>query len=98
MCNAPEIKFQSWPTNETLAFGNCPPPRVIQKVISGRQQFEEIVHHKQSKDELVSNIMTLLQKTDKYWPDEELKFRAPDWGKQLSSICVKMPEEGYGSR
>lgn len=34
----------------------------------------------------------------RYWPDDELARRAPNWGEHLSSLCVKMPEAGYGTR
>ena len=34
----------------------------------------------------------------RHWPDEELKRRAPIYGEHLSSIHVKIPEAGYGTR
>lgn len=98
MCNAPEVKLLDWPTNEVLAFGNCPPPRVIQKVLAGQKIFNKIVHQPLSKDALVLELMNLLKNNEKHWPDDELLFRAPSWAEKLSSICVNIPEEGYGSR
>lgn len=68
------------------------------KVTGGRQKFEEIVKQSKDRDSLVENLMAMLSCRDKYWPDAELKRRAPKWGESLSSICVKMQEAGYGTR
>lgn len=96
-CNTPNVA-QKWPSGKVLAFGNSPPPKTLQKVIAGRTQFERIVNENPTKEKLVGDLMQLLQNGEKHWPDSELEFRAPNWAPKLSSICVKMPEEGYGSR
>lgn len=96
-CNAPSVA-REWPSSQVLAFGNSPPPKTLEKVKAGRKQFEEIVSRNLTKDELVDNLMQLLRNGERHWPDSELLFRAPNWGPQLSSICVKMVAEGYGSR
>lgn len=98
LCNAPETVTTEWPSDEVLAFGNCPPSRVLRKVVAGRKQFEEIVHRDLKKEDIVSELMNLLRDTEKHWPDDELLFRAPIWGERLSSVCVDLEDEGYGSR
>lgn len=98
LCNAPKVTCKQWPTNEVLAFGNSPPPKTLQKVNAGRKYFQEIVAHEHQKDELVTELMQLLLRDQRHWPDDELTLRAPNWAERLSSIHVKMPEEGYGSR
>lgn len=62
--------------------------------------FEDVVSNSESqtKDELVQNLLRLLCNREKNWPDDELQRRAPNWCESLSSICVKMPHDGYGSR
>lgn len=82
-----------------MGFGNsllaCP----LQKVNAGQRYFEEILKKsQQSKDELVQNLMGLLCKSNKHWPDVELHRRKPEWSELLSSIYVKIPQVGYGSR
>jgi uncharacterized protein with NRDE domain len=34
----------------------------------------------------------------RFWPDEELSKRQPQWGHDLSHINVKMLKAGYGTR
>lgn len=96
-CNAPSIA-QEWPAGKVLAFGNCPPPKSLEKAKAGRKQFEEIVNRNLNRDVLVDSLMQLLQNGETHWPDAELERRAPNWAPRLSSICVKMLAEGYGSR
>lgn len=95
--NAPCI-MKEWPDGEALGFGNSPPTSTLKKVKAGLKQFEEIIHQNQSKEKLVSNLMSLLQDRQKHYPDSELLRRAPNWCEPLSSIGVQMPEVGYGSR
>lgn len=90
---------QEWPQNEALAFGNSLAKQPLQKVTAGREKFRKIVENRnQSKDELIKHLTELLCDRERHWPDEELHRRAPNWSNQLCSICVKMPEQGYGSR
>lgn len=88
-----------WSTNKYLGFGNSLIAQPLQKVIAGQKLFENIVKDStQSKDELVESLMDLLCKREKHWPDDELHRRAPHWAESLSSIHVRIPDEGYGSR
>lgn len=88
-----------WSPNEYLGFGNSLISQPLQKVIAGQQLFEDVVKDStQSKDELVQRLMGLLCRSEKHWPDDELHRRAPHWSESLSSICVRIPDSGYGSR
>lgn len=100
--NAPATN-QAWPTAATLGFGNSPPHTPLAKVSAGRRQFDEIVQSAEADAEqrptLVAKLMGLLQDRTKHWPDAELSRRAPQWGRDLSSICVRVPGgAGYGTR
>ncbi|KAJ6634722.1 Transport and Golgi organization protein 2 [Pseudolycoriella hygida] len=97
-CSNKPIGYQYFPNDTALAFGNSPPETPLQKVIGGKLKFLEIIQHQEDKDVLVNNLMEMLSCRDKYWPDDELKRRAPKWGECLSSICVKMQVAGYGTR
>lgn len=101
--NAPATN-QEWPDTAALGFGNSPPHTPLAKVSAGRRQFDEIVHSAAAaaaadRDKLVANLMGLLQDQTKCWPDAELARRAPNWGRDLSSICVRVSgDAGYGTR
>ncbi|XP_075158707.1 transport and golgi organization 2 isoform X3 [Haematobia irritans] len=89
--------------NTCYGFGNSLPSAPFEKVRNGRNRFEKIVedfqqqeHPEQSK--LIDQLMQLLKCKEKFWPDAELKRRAPNWGEYLSSLNVSVPGCGYGSR
>lgn len=91
--------MSKWSPNKYLGFGNSLIAQPLQKVIAGQKLFEDIVKDSnQPKDELVQSLMDLLCRSEKYWPDDELHRRAPHWSESLSSICVRIPDSGYGSR
>ncbi|XP_017094614.2 transport and Golgi organization protein 2 isoform X1 [Drosophila bipectinata] len=81
-------------------FGNSLPHTPFEKVRHGRDEFETIVqeHGTASVETLADHLLQLLKKKHKFWPDVELKRRAPNWGEGLSSLNVHIPEHGYGSR
>lgn len=88
-----------WSLNEPLAFGNSLSHQPLQKVKAGKEKFREIVSRtNQTKNELVDNLIELLCDRERHWPDDELMRRKPMWADKLCSICVNMPEVGYGSR
>lgn len=88
-----------WPQNKALAFGNSLTKEPLKKVTAGREKFQTIVNdRKQTKEELIQNLTELLCDRERHWPDDELHRRAPNWSEKLCSICVKMPEQAYGSR
>lgn len=82
---------------EVHGFGNSPYTIPLRKVIHGKEKFQHVVKSA-GKNNLVQELMEFLKDDQKYWPDDELTRRAPRWGEKLSSVCVKMPIEGYGSR
>ncbi|XP_017466372.1 PREDICTED: transport and Golgi organization protein 2 isoform X2 [Rhagoletis zephyria] len=92
-------------------FGNSLASAPFQKVINGRQRFQNIVEDFHSKlaaapteamhnmqADLVTNLKNLLKCEHKFWPDAELARRAPNWGEYLSALNVSVPSAGYGSR
>lgn len=96
--NAPCEKHY-WPENTPLGFSNSPYKTPFQKVIYGQEIFGNIINeHQNDKSELVKCCMNLLKDSKKCWPDSELETRAPTWGEDLSSVCVKILKAGYGSR
>lgn len=98
--NAPQVSF-NLPLSKSYGFGNSPLATPLEKVKNGTIKFDRVIEEQSNGDDkvkLVESLMTLLKCNEKYWPDEELKRRAPKWGEHLSRICVKMPEAGYGSR
>lgn len=97
-CSNVHEERREWPSSKVLAFGNSPPQISLEKVKGGKKKFEDIVHRDQSKEDLVDSLMDLLKDRERHWPDAELYKRAPNWGEFLSSVCVHMPEAGYGSR
>ncbi|XP_037041020.1 transport and Golgi organization protein 2 [Bradysia coprophila] len=97
-CSNVPVGLQEWPCDTVHGFGNSPPETPMAKVVGGKSKFQEIIAQHDDKDVLVENLMAMLSSRDKYWPDDELRRRAPRWGESLSSICVKMPEAGYGTR
>lgn len=103
--NAPN-DLKTFAEKQCYGFGNSPGESPFQKVIAGRNRFEQILeeYHKtsqeneQSQNDLVKKCFDLLKDEQKHWPDAELAGRAPNWGNYLSAINVKIPEAGYGSR
>jgi len=97
-CSNVHEEQREWPEGKVLGFGNSPPHISLEKVKGGQKKFEDIVLQDQSKEDLVDSLMGLLKDRERHWPDAELYKRAPNWGELLSSVCVQMPEAGYGSR
>lgn len=97
-CNV-NNEARQWPQNVVLGFGNSLTNQPLQKVKGGREKFRAIVKRQgQSKEELVKSLNELLMDREKYWPDDELHRRAPNWSNQLCSICARVPSAAYGSR
>ncbi|KAJ8930561.1 hypothetical protein NQ314_016623 [Rhamnusium bicolor] len=83
---------------QTLAFGNSPTYSPLRKVMEGRNKFEEIINRDLHNDELVEELLKLLKDKSSHLPDPELEKRAPVDYPLLSSIFVKIEQEGYGTR
>ncbi|XP_017016067.2 transport and Golgi organization protein 2 isoform X1 [Drosophila takahashii] len=81
-------------------FGNSLPHTPFEKVRHGQQEFEAIVreHGGASVETLSSQLMQLLRNKHRFWPDAELKRRAPNWGEGLSALNVHIADHAYGSR
>ncbi|XP_022228400.1 transport and Golgi organization protein 2 isoform X1 [Drosophila obscura] len=81
-------------------FGNSLPGTPFEKVRFGQKQFSNIVteHGAASVETLSTQLLELLKNKKKFWPDEELKRRAPNWGEELSALNVHIADRGYGSR
>lgn len=89
------------PINVPYGFGNSSLDTPLEKVNNGIEKFTNILKNSEnlkSREILIENLMDMLSCNEKFWPDEELKRRAPIWGEHLSRICVKIPESGYGTR
>ncbi|XP_065366329.1 transport and Golgi organization protein 2 isoform X1 [Calliphora vicina] len=89
--------------NTCYGFGNSLPAVPFEKVSYGRNTFKKIIddyrqQENPSQEELVKKLMDLLKCKKKFWPDTELKRRAPLYGEYLSALNVLIPETGYGSR
>ncbi|XP_058454923.1 transport and Golgi organization protein 2 isoform X2 [Malaya genurostris] len=98
--NAP-LKIDQCDLREPLGFGNSPLDNPLEKVKHGRKRFGDIVDKRLKvgcKDELVNELLGLLRSNEKYFPDAELSRRVPVSAEKLSSINVRVPEYGYGSR
>lgn len=108
--NAPPSSVR-WPTgggdgddaaesrSASVAFGNSGAERPLAKVSAGRRKFDAICAQEfATRDAFVDGLMALLGDTTKCWPDAELARRAPLWGEDLSSICVRVPGDLYGTR
>ncbi|XP_064536997.1 transport and Golgi organization protein 2 isoform X2 [Drosophila montana] len=85
---------------QCYGFGNSLPDSPFEKVRHGQEQFEQIVNEHGHSDvaTLSAELLQLLKNKHKFWPDAELKRRAPSWGEGLSALNVHIPEHGYGSR
>ncbi|EDW36681.1 GL22571 [Drosophila persimilis] len=81
-------------------FGNSLPGTPFEKVRFGQQQFSDIVeeHGTGTVEALSAQLLMLLKNKKKFWPDAELKRRAPNWGEELSALNVHIGDRGYGSR
>lgn len=87
------------PLNKSVGFGNSLIRVPLKKVEAGKDKFHKIVDRpSQTKNELIESLFGLLCDPERHWPDAELQRRRPEWADQLCTICVKMPEVGYGSR
>lgn len=84
------------------AFGNSPPRTPLRKVCAGKQRFAAIRQRSADdvtmRDQLADELFELLRNTERCWPDAELARRAPNWGRQMSSICVRVAGQPYGTR
>ncbi|KQS30378.1 transport and Golgi organization protein 2 isoform X2 [Drosophila erecta] len=92
--------LEDFQNGECYGFGNSLPHSPFEKVRHGKQEFEEIVkaHGKSSVEALTAQLMQLLRNKHKFWPDDELKRRAPNWGEGLSALNVHIEDHAYGSR
>eukprot|EP00099_Drosophila_melanogaster_P006883 NP_001259525.1 transport and golgi organization 2, isoform C [Drosophila melanogaster] len=92
--------LEDFQNGECYGFGNSLPHSPFEKVRHGKQEFEAIVkaHGEASVETLSAQLMQLLRNKHKFWPDDELKTRAPNWGEGLSSLNVHIEEHAYGSR
>lgn len=98
LCSNVPAGLEHYEENNCYGFGNSLPSAPFEKVCFGRKTFQNIIEEKPPQDELISKLMELLKRKDKFWPDEELKRRAPTYGEHLSALNVLIPETGYGSR
>lgn len=103
LCSNIPAGLVQYKENTCYGFGNSLPSAPFEKVRYGRNRFEEIVNDFQKQtepqqNELIDQLMHLLKCKEKFWPDAELKRRAPNWGEYLSSLNVYVPDQGYGSR
>ncbi|XP_017116255.1 transport and Golgi organization protein 2 isoform X2 [Drosophila elegans] len=92
--------LEEFQNGQCYGFGNSLPHTPFEKVHHGKQEFEAIVreHGGSSVEDLSAHLMQLLRKKHKFWPDVELKRRAPNWGEGLSALNVHIAEHAYGSR
>ncbi|XP_033168973.1 transport and Golgi organization protein 2 isoform X2 [Drosophila mauritiana] len=92
--------LEDFQNGECCGFGNSLPHSPFEKVRHGKQEFEAIVkaHGGASVETLSAQLMQLLRNKHKFWPDDELKRRAPNWGEGLSALNVHIEEHAYGSR
>ncbi|XP_054728163.1 transport and Golgi organization protein 2 isoform X2 [Anastrepha obliqua] len=110
LSNSPP-SLEQFDEGKCYGFGNSLATTPFQKVVNGRQRFQNIVECFYSKlatspaesayeiqTELVTNLKNLLKCKHKFWPDAELERRAPNWGEHLSALNVNVPSSGYGSR
>ncbi|XP_050329185.1 transport and Golgi organization protein 2 isoform X2 [Bactrocera neohumeralis] len=110
LSNSPPT-LEHYADGKSYGFGNSLDAVPFQKVIHGRQRFQNIVENFNKKlsntpledaqnlqNELVTNLKNLLKCKQKFWPDAELKRRAPNWGEHLSALNVNVPLADYGSR
>lgn len=96
--NSPEIT-EALPLG-FCGLGNSPMSRPFHKVETGTEDFKNVLesHKNNSKEELVSALMNVLNSGTKHLPDEELFLRRSDSAIHFSSIFVKIPDVGYGTR
>ncbi|XP_043659103.1 transport and Golgi organization protein 2 isoform X2 [Drosophila teissieri] len=92
--------LEDFQNGECYGFGNSLPHTPFEKVRHGKQEFEAIVkaHGGSSVETLSAQLMQLLRNKHKFWPDVELKRRAPNWGEGLSALNVHIEDHAYGSR
>ncbi|KAH8373190.1 hypothetical protein KR009_001621 [Drosophila setifemur] len=92
--------LDEYQSGECYGFGNSLPHTPFEKVRHGQQEFQDIVkeHGGASVDTLADHLMQLLKNKHKFWPDVELKRRAPNWGEGLSALNVHIADHAYGSR
>ncbi|XP_017023026.1 transport and Golgi organization protein 2 isoform X2 [Drosophila kikkawai] len=92
--------LEEYQNGECYGFGNSLPHTPFAKVRHGQAEFEAIVkeHGAASVDTLAEHLMKLLKNAHKFWPDAELKRRAPNWGEGLSALNVHIGDHAYGSR
>lgn len=103
LCSNVPASLVHYKDKSCYGFGNSLPSVPFEKVSYGRDAFEAIVDDfsKQAEpqqDKLIGKLLDLLKCKTKFWPDEELKRRAPLYGEHLSALNVLIPETGYGSR
>jgi len=96
--NTPKT-IQELPSGFT-GLGNSPLSAPFKKVVSGTSNFQELLENQKnsSKDELIEASLNLLKNNTKYFPDAELTSRQKEAAEDFSSINVKIPGHGYGTR
>lgn len=113
LSNSPPT-LEHFAESKCYGFGNSLNAVPFQKVINGRQRFQNIIENFNKKlsnspvveaqnlqnlqNELVTNLKNLLKCKQKFWPDAEMQRRAPNWGEHLSGLNVNVPLADYGSR
>lgn len=65
-CSNISTECKLWPERISLGFGNSPPDTPLEKVKAGRQQFDDILKQKTSKEILVHDLMQLLKDKKKF--------------------------------
>ncbi|XP_020805387.1 transport and Golgi organization protein 2 isoform X2 [Drosophila serrata] len=92
--------LEEYHNGKCYGFGNSLPHTPFAKVQHGQAEFETIVkeHGGASVDTITEHLMKLLKNSHKFWPDPELKRRAPNWGEGLSALNVHISDHAYGSR
>lgn len=83
---------------QTVGFGNSNPNVPFTKVERGLERFRGVVKGNNDKEKLIEKLVRLLKWEERHLPDPELQRRAPQAYEHLSSVFVKIPEAGYGTR
>ncbi|XP_026467330.1 transport and Golgi organization protein 2-like [Ctenocephalides felis] len=81
-----------------IGVSNSEVDKPFKKVQSGSETFSKLVESTANKDILVEKLLSMMQCSEKHWPDEVLYERNPTWGEELSSIFIANHERKYGTR
>ncbi|CAH2052392.1 unnamed protein product, partial [Iphiclides podalirius] len=86
---------------EYLGFSNSLPENPLTKVKVGKCKLQEICSKFNKiidKEKLIDELVAMLKSEERNLPDQQLEERKPLNYKELSSIFVKIPKGGYGTR